>query len=93
LQSLKAAVEDVGLATRIPPARILSVWRAHGDESIAPDAYRFLNSEAARVTIRGSVYACSLELAREGDDGTYDFIPVVVDGHLVAPGSRGSAPA
>ena len=79
LQALKAAVEDVALATRIPPARILAVWRAHGDEAIAPDAYHFLNSEAARVTIRGSTYACSLELAREGDDGTYDFIPVVVN--------------
>ncbi|HLE54101.1 MAG TPA: hypothetical protein VI999_02505 [Thermoplasmata archaeon] len=88
LQSVKAAVEDVSLATRIPPARILAVWRAHGDESVAADAYAFLNSEAARVTIRGSTYACSLELAREGDDGTYDFIPVVVDAHgSIRPGT------
>ena len=88
LQYLKAAIEDVCLATRIPPARILAVWRAHGDASIAPDAYAFLNSEAARVTIRGSTYACSLELAREGDDGTYDFIPVVVEARVsVRPGA------
>ncbi len=79
LQSLKAAVEDISLATRIPPARILAVWKAHGDESVAADAYDFLTHQAARVTLRGSTYACSLELAREGDDGTYDFIPVVVE--------------
>ncbi len=86
LQSLKAAAEDVSLATRIPPARIVAVWRAHGDESIAADAYDFLTHQAARVTVHGSAYACSLELAREGDDGTYDFIPVVVE--PVSPAAR-----
>ncbi len=89
LKSLKTAVEDVCLATRIPPARILAVWRAHGDEAVTPDAYEFLTKEAARVTIRGSAYACSLELAREGDDGTYDFIPVVVE--PVTPAARTAA--
>lgn len=86
LQSLKAAVEDVCLGTRIPPARILAVWKAHVDESVAPDAYEFLTHQAAHVRIRGSTYACSLELAREGDDGTYDFIPVVVE--PISPGAR-----
>jgi hypothetical protein len=79
LQSLRGAVEDVCTATRIPPARVLVVWKAHGDESVAADAYEFLTHQAARIRIRGSAYACSLELARESDDGTYDFIPVVVD--------------
>lgn len=86
LQSLKSAVEDICQATRIPPARILTVWKAHGDEAVAPDAYEFLTREAAHVRIRGSSYACSLELAREGDDGMYDFIPYVVE--PVTPGAR-----
>ncbi len=86
LQSLKTAVEDVCASIRIPPARIVSVWKAHGDESVAADAYDFLTHQAARVTVRGSTYACSLELAREGDDGTYDFIPVVVE--PVIPAAR-----
>ncbi len=86
LQSLKAAVEDTCLATRIPPARIVAVWKAHGDESVAADAYELLTRQAARVTVHGSAYACSLELAREGDDGTYDFIPFVVE--PVTPGAR-----
>lgn len=86
LQSLKAAVEDVTLTTKIPPARIVAVWKARGDESVAADAYEFLTHQAARVAVRGSTYACSLELAREGDDGTYDFIPYVVE--PVSPGAR-----
>jgi len=89
LVSLKTAVEDVCLATRIPPARIVAVWKAHGDEAVAADAYEFLTHQAARVKVRGSTYACSLELAREGDDGTYDFIPVVVE--PVSPGARTAA--
>ena len=86
LQSLRTAVEDVSTATRIPPARIIAVWKAQGDESIAPDAYEFLTHQAAHVSARGGSYACSLELAREGHDGTYDFIPVVVE--PVTPGAR-----
>ncbi len=86
LQSLKTAVEDVCTATRIPPARIVAVWKANGDESVAADAYEFLTHQAAHVVARGGAYACSLELAREGDDGTYDFIPVVVE--PVSPGAR-----
>lgn len=86
LQSLKTAVEDVCASTRIPPARVVAVWKAKGDETVAADAYDFLTHQAARVTVRGSTYACSLELAREGEDGTYDFIPVVVE--PVTPAAR-----
>ncbi len=79
LRSLKAAVEDVSSATHIPPARILVLWRSKGDESVTPDVYEFLTKDSARVKIRGATFACSLELAMERDDGTYDFIPVVVE--------------
>ena len=86
LQALRTAVQDVCAATRLPPARVVAVWKAHGDEAVAPDAYEFLTHEAAHVTLRGSAYACSLELAREGQDGTYDFIPYVVE--PITPGAR-----
>lgn len=79
LRSLKAAVEDVSVATRIPPARILFLWRSKRDESVSPDVYEFVTKEAAQVRIRRGVFSCSLELAIERDDGTYDFIPVVVE--------------
>ncbi|HYS72910.1 MAG TPA: hypothetical protein VEO96_02880 [Thermoplasmata archaeon] len=86
LQALKAAVEDVAVATRIPPARILVLWRAKKDESVTPDVYDFLTKEAVRVRIRGATFACSLELAVERADGTYDFIPLVVDSAVPSGG-------
>ncbi|HYM40555.1 MAG TPA: hypothetical protein VEY12_10535 [Thermoplasmata archaeon] len=79
VQALKTAVADVCLATRIPPARVLAIWKGKGTETIAPDVYDLVTKDAIRVTIRGSTFVCSLELAREGEDGTYDFIPVVVE--------------
>ncbi len=87
LQAFKTAVEDVSLSTRIPPARILVLWRAKGEESVSPDVYEFLTKEAARVRLRRSSFACSLELATERDDGTYDFIPMVVEPAMVSSGS------
>ncbi len=89
LQSLRAAVEDVSSVTRIPPARILVLWRSKGDESVTPEVYDFLTKESARVRIRGATFACSLELGIERDDGTYDFIPIVVE-PTVGPSGRPS---
>src|SRR5713226_1358406 len=91
LQALKRAVEDVSLASRIPPARILVLWRAKGEESIPTDVYEFLTKESVRVRIRGSTFACSLELAMERDDGTYDFIPLVVEPAFVPGASPSTA--
>ena len=79
LQALKTAIEDTSGATKIPPARILMLWRSKGDESVTSDVYDFLTKESAQVKIRGSTFVCSLELAMERDDGTYDFIPIVVE--------------
>jgi hypothetical protein len=93
LLALKRAVEDVSTATRIPPARVLAVWSAKADESVAPDAYEFVTKDAIRVTVRGSTYACSVELVREGPDGTYDFIPVVVEPSPAGTPGRGPAAA
>jgi len=85
LKSLKAAVEDASAASHIPPARILVLWRSKKDESVSPDVYEFVTREAVRVRSRRATFACSLELAIERDDGTYDFIPLVVE-PAVAPG-------
>jgi hypothetical protein len=93
LVALKRAVEDVSAATRIPPARVLAVWSAKADESVAPDAYEFVTKDAVRVTVRGATYACSVELVREGADGTYDFIPVVVEPSPAGASGRTSAAA
>ena len=91
LRSLKNAVEDVSTATGVPPARILVLWRSTKDESVTPDVYEFLTKESARVKIRGSTFVCSLELAAERDDGTYDFIPLVVESAWAATGRPSAA--
>jgi len=91
LQALKTAIEDAATASRIPPARILVLWRAKSQESVTPDVYEFLTKEAAHVRIRRSTFACSLELAVERDDGTYDFIPVVVEPHMAGSGRPAAA--
>ena len=91
-QAIKRGVEDVSLATRIPPARVLAVWKPGPGATIAPEAYDFLVRETIRVKIRGAMFACSLELVSEGADGTYDFIPVVVDtGPRVQPAVSAAA--
>ncbi len=92
-QSLKAAVTDVVLATRIPPARVLALWKGRGTETVTPDVYEFVTKDAIRVTIRGSTFVCSLELVREGEDGTYDFIPIVVEPAVAAPSASTPAKA
>src|SRR6266581_7242279 len=91
LQALKTATEDTSSATKVPPARILVLWRSKGDESVTPEVYDFLTKESARVKIRGSTFVCSLELAIERDDGTYDFIPVVVEPVMSGTGTPTAA--
>lgn len=93
LQALKRGVEDVSAASKIPPARVIALWSARGEESVAADAYEFLTHEVIRTKVRGSAYICSLELAREGDDGTYDFIPVVMEPALARSATLSSVGA
>lgn len=77
LEGLRRAAEDISARTRIPPARVIAVWTAEGDVSIPPETYEFLTSQIVRSHHIGAERGCSLELATETADGTYDFIPVV----------------
>jgi len=91
LEALRRAVVDVGAATHVPPARIVAVWHATAGAQVAPEAYEFLITQAARISHRGNRFATSLELLTESEDGTYDRIPVVV-ASAVSPAAR-TAPA
>ena len=77
-ESLRRAVEDVSLAMRLPPTRVVAVWKSDGTD-IPDDAYAFLTTETVKVALGGRVRACSIELATEMPDGTYDFIPLIVE--------------
>ena len=78
LESLRRAVEDVSLAVRLPPGRVIALWKSDG-ATVPDETYAFLMNEVVRVPLRGRTHACSLELVTEMPDGTYDFIPLVVE--------------
>ncbi len=80
LIALKKAVEDVSNESRIPPSRVIALWKLSKDESIDDDVYGFLTGEVIEFNPRGSAFNCSMELITEKPDDTYDFIPFVSEG-------------
>ena len=83
LQAIKRAVEDVSMASRTPPVRVIAVWRATEGAKLSDSAYDFVTKEVVRVTILGKVHECSLQSIEENEDGTYDFIPFIPE--MTAP--------
>lgn len=77
LQALKRAVEDICSATKIPPARVVAVWRVEGDGRLPEDAYEFVTKEVVRFSRLGKEFTCSVQSIAETSDGTYDFIPFI----------------
>ncbi len=77
LQAIKRAVEDVSLASGVPPTRVIAVWKAGADAKLADDAYEFVTRDVVQVTLFGKVFECSLQSIEENPDGTYDFIPYI----------------
>jgi len=77
LQAIKRAVEDISIGTRIPPVRVIAVWRADGDVKLSDEAYDFVTKEVVQVTLFGVEHTCSLQSIEENADGTYDFIPFI----------------
>ena len=85
LEALRRAVQDVTGAVRVPPGRVIALWKSDGTSEIPEEAYAFLTSEVVSTTVLGRAHACSIELVTEMTDGTYDFIPVVMDPAGLAP--------
>ena len=77
LQALKRAVEDICSATKIPPSRVVAVWRVEGDGRLPEDAYEFVTKEVVRFSRLGKEFTCSVQSIAETSDGTYDFIPFI----------------
>ena len=79
LLALKRAVEDISLANLIPPSRVIALWQRKEDEEITEDVYEILITQVVMLKRGSRTYACSLELIVENEDGTYEFVPYVVD--------------
>ena len=79
LEALRRAVEDVSQAVHLPPGRVIALWKSDGKTDVPEETYAFLTNEVVRVPLRGRTYATSMELVVEMPDGTYDFIPFIVE--------------
>jgi len=77
LMAMKAGVEDISMANRIPPSRVIALWQRSEGEEISEGAYETLVTEVTRFRKGSRAFACSLELIVENDDGTYEFVPYV----------------
>ena len=91
LEALRRAVEDVSLALRMPPTRVIALWKSDGTHDVPEEAYTFLTTEVVSAFVRGRKASCSMELVTEMPDGTYDFIPLIVEA-LPAMPPAGSSP-
>ena len=85
LEALRRAVEDVSLALRMPPTRVIALWKSDGTHDVPEETYTFLTTEVVGAVVRGRKVSCSMELVTEMPDGTYDFIPLIVEASPAAP--------
>ena len=85
LQAIKRAVEDISIGTRVPPWRVIAVWKADGDAKLSDEAYEYVTKEVVRVTFFGVEHTCSLQSIEENPDGTYDFIPFIPEIAALGP--------
>ena len=92
LDALRRGVEDVSAAMRLPPTRVIALWKSDGTTEVPDATYAFLTNEVVRVPVGGRIRACSLELVTEMPDGTYDFIPLIVEPVAAMAASNASAP-
>ncbi len=92
LEALRRAVEDVSPAIRLPPSRVIALWKSEGTAEIPEETYAFLTNEVVHASVGGRTRACSMELVTEMPDGTYDFIPLIVEAAGPAAPSPTSAP-
>lgn len=82
--SMVRAVEDVCRQNKLPPSRVIVLWKRAEDQDLGDEAYDNLTSSAIKFQHRLRRYASSLELIIENEDGSYEFIPYVADGHFSA---------
>jgi len=82
--SMVRAVEDVCKQNRLPPSRVIMLWKRSSDQDLGDEAYERLTATAINFSHRTRHYVSSLELIIENEDGSYEFIPYVADGHFSA---------
>ncbi len=79
LKYLKHAAEDISMAMRVPPRRVIALCGMKADETLSEDAYQFLTSQVVTFRQYGDTLMCSMETIAETEDGTYDLVPFVAE--------------
>ena len=92
LEALRRAVQDVTQAVHLPPGRVIALWKSDGTADVPEEAYTFLTTQVVQGSVRGHAFACSMELVTEMPDGTYDFIPLMVDAAVVGASAGNPVP-
>ncbi len=82
--SMVRAVEEVCRHNRIPPSRVIVLWKRSEGHDLGDEAYDSLTRSPLKFQHRLRRYASSLELIIENEDGSYEFIPYVADPHFSA---------
>ncbi|MCG7844939.1 MAG: hypothetical protein MIO90_05865, partial [Methanomassiliicoccales archaeon] len=75
---------DVCRQNKLPPSRVIVLWKRSEDQDLGDEAYDHLTSSVIGFQHRIRRYASSLELIIENEDGSYEFIPYMADGHFSA---------
>ncbi len=79
LKYLKHAAEDVSMAMKVPPRRVIALCGMKGDETLSEDAYQFLTSQVVTFRQYGDTFMCSMEMIAETEEGTYDLVPFIAE--------------
>jgi hypothetical protein len=87
LAALKQAAEDVSSGTHLPVSRAIALWSRKGEQNLSDEAYNYLGTATIYFSHWGKRYATALELIVENEDGSYEFMPYIADGHGL-PGPR-----
>jgi hypothetical protein len=71
---------------------VIALWKSDGTADVPEEAYTFLTTQVVQGSVRGHAFAYSMELVTEMPDGTYDFIPLVVDAAVVGASAGNPVP-
>ena len=82
--SMVRAVEEVCRQNKLPPSRAIVLWKRTEGQDLQDEAYDILQRSSMSFQHRTRRYNSSLELIIENQDGSYEFIPYIVDTYLSA---------
>ena len=78
LHAVKLGVRDVAQKSRILPNRVVVIVETPGEVSLPDDVYQELTKQQFEVLVGGRRGLAAFQVVTQDSDGTYDFVPVVM---------------